>query len=162
MKAAITTDYVPGSLGRIIALHAEYYAAHWGFGALFETEVAADLAAFARDLPRPDSRLWLALLDGGLIGSVAIDGRHAANDGAHLRWFCLAPAAQGQGVGRALLRDALAFCRACGFARVYLHTFTGLDAARHLYEAHGFRLAHEASDDTWGTRVTEQRFELTL
>jgi RimJ/RimL family protein N-acetyltransferase len=52
------------------------------------------------------------------------------------------------------------FCRARGYDRVYLWTFEGLDAARHLYEKAGFRLAQQQRGRQWGTEVNEQRFEL--
>lgn len=54
----------------------------------------------------------------------------------------------------------MAFCRARGHRRVYLWTFEALDAARHLYEKAGFRLAHQQRGRQWGTEVNEQRFEL--
>jgi hypothetical protein len=50
------------------------------------------------------------------------------------------------------------FCRQRGYASVYLWTFAGLDAARHLYENQGFRFAEEKEDRTWGEPVTEQKF----
>ena len=37
-------------------------------------------------------------------------------------------------------------------------TFKGLDAARHLYEAAGFKLAEESEGRQWGSVVVEQRF----
>jgi hypothetical protein len=46
-----------------------------------------------------------------------------------------------------------------GYKRVYLNTFAGLDAARHLYEKHGFVLILQQIGQQWGCEVTEQRFE---
>jgi GNAT superfamily N-acetyltransferase len=176
--------YGPGALGRIVALHADYYARHWGFGPYFEAKVAGDLADFLTRGERPDDRLWCARAAGRIVGAIAIDGADAARaekrgrtpfsaaaarapgdpgeTGAHLRWFIVAEALQGAGLGARLLDGALAFCRARGFASVYLWTFAGLDPARRLYEARGFRLAEEAPAETWGTRVVEQRFVLGL
>jgi len=59
-----------------------------------------------------------------------------------------------------LLTAALQFCQARRYDRVYLWTFEGLDAARHLYEKSGFRLVHQQRGAQWGTEVNEQRFEL--
>ena len=157
----ITDALVPGALGRLIEMHALYYARDWGFGAYFETRVAREAADFASALPREDSRFWFALRGGRVIGSIAIDGRKAAGTGAHLRWFILDGSSRGGGVGAVLLDAALAFCRARKFPRVHLSTFAGLDAARKLYEARGFRLVEESEADTWGVTVREQRFELS-
>ena len=60
------------------------------------------------------------------------------------------------------MRVALDFCRDAGHKRVYLTTFVGLDAARKLYERHGFSLTEERPHRTWGVEVTEQRFDLHL
>ncbi len=45
-----------------------------------------------------------------------------------------------------------------GFDRAFLTTFAGLNAARSLYEARGFRLVQEEIDTSWGSPLTEQRF----
>ena len=50
------------------------------------------------------------------------------------------------------------FCDRRKFAETHPWTFRGLDAARHLYEAHGFVLAEERSGKQWGKTVMEQRF----
>lgn len=158
----ITDDVPPGALARLVEMHALYYARDWGFGAFFEARVAREAGEFAGALPRPDSRLWAARREGRIVGSIAIDGRHAPDDGAHLRWFILDDSCRGTGVGARLLDTALVFCRQRKFARVYLWTFAGLDAARRLYESRGFRLAEEKDAGSWGVRVLEQRFVLDL
>ena len=160
--------YAPGALGAIVQLHGAYYARHWDFGAFFEAKVAADLAAFLTRPETPDDRLWCARQDDRVVGAIAIDGSHGQaparpgeTDG-HLRWFIVAEAMQGHGLGNRLLAEALAFCRARAFRSVYLWTFAGLDTARRLYEAHGFHLSEETPAATWGKTVTEQRFVLDL
>jgi hypothetical protein len=45
---------------------------------------------------------------------------------------------------------------------VYLWTFEGLPVARHLYEKFGFKLVEQFDGMQWGTKVIEQKFELTL
>jgi GNAT superfamily N-acetyltransferase len=95
-------------------------------------------------------------------GSIAIDGSHAATDGAHLRWFITSDSIRGTGTGNALLASAIDFCRAKRYGRVYLDTFEGLLAARHLYQKFGFRLVRQEVGTQWGSRVNEQRFALEL
>lgn len=79
---------------------------------------------------------------------------------AHLRWFITSEQIRGAGIGSSLLSSALAFVQARGYRRVYLWTFEGLDAARHLYEKTGFRLIQQRLGSQWGTTVNEQCFEL--
>jgi len=152
----------PGLLGDVTALHGRYYAAHWGFTTFFEAKVASGLAAFASRYD-PARDLVLSVAEGNrTLGSVTIDGSDpAAPEGLlHLRWFILAEEAHGKGLGRALIDEALAFSRGSGRPGVYLWTFDGLTAARRLYDRAGFVLVEEHPGDTWGTRVTEQRFVL--
>ena len=57
------------------------------------------------------------------------------------------------------MRTAVDFSRQKGYNPIYLNTFEGLDAARHLYEKAGFRLVHQGKGTQWGKEVNEQRFE---
>ncbi|BBO72342.1 hypothetical protein DSCA_62720 [Desulfosarcina alkanivorans] len=158
----IQTGYLPGAIGRIAELHASYYARHWGFGLFFEAKVATELSAFLETHdPRRDA-LWTASVRGRVEGGVAIDGARAPQRGAHLRWFILSDALRGKGVGRQLVSRAVDFCVARKYPAIFLWTFEGLDAARHLYESVGFRLTCQQKGAQWGTEVNEQRFECRL
>jgi GNAT superfamily N-acetyltransferase len=154
--------YVPGAIGRVVELHGMYYHAHWGFGAFFEAQVASGLAGFfGRYDPLRDG-FWIASVSGRIEGSITIDAAHATDDGAHLRWFILSDALRGRGIGNRLVHAAVEFCRAKGYPSIYLWTFEGLNAARHLYEKAGFRLVQQRRGKQWGTEVSEQRFEMRL
>jgi len=160
--AQISSGYRPGAIGRIVELHGTYYASHWGFGAFFEARMARELAQFVDRFDPQRDGLWTAVVAGRIEGSVAIDGSRAGDGGAHLRWFILDTGQRGHGIGRRLLDEAVGFCRRCGHRQVSLWTFSGLDAARRLYEQAGFRLAVERRGAQWGIEVIEQRFELLL
>lgn len=161
-RAEIVRGYVPGAIGGVVDLHATYYHQHWGFGLFFEAKVATELAEF---LSRYDERrdgFWTATIAGRVEGSITIDGLHAEEDGAHLRWFIMSDALRDKGVGSRLIDTAIRFCRDRGYDRIYLWTFEGLHAARHLYERAGFRLTSQQRGTHWGKEVDEQRFELQL
>jgi len=157
----ITSGYVPGAIGRITELHGTYYSLHWDLGLYFEAKVATELAEFmSRFQPERDGT-WLARTDEQIIGGVFIDGAHAGGEGARLRWFIVDPAYQGQGLGHHLIAKAIAFCDRQQFRRVYLTTFAGLVAARHLYESYGFTLCGETDGAhlTGKSSLVEQVFE---
>ena len=99
--------------------------------------------------------VWLYVEDGKTRGSLVIDGEA---DLAHLRWFVLDPTLHGRGIGRQLLKQALDVVD-LRFSRSYLWTFSGLHAARHLYESSGFVLSQEREGRQWGEPVIEQRFD---
>lgn len=154
----IVTGYRTGLIARVTEMHADYYARTAGFGQRFETVVATGLAHFCERLDRPANQIWLAVQEDRIVGSLAIDGEDMGEGVAHLRWFILDDAARGQGLGRKLLLSALRFVDDVGFPETQLWTFFGLDAARRLYEANGFRCVEERPGDQWGSEVLEQRF----
>lgn len=158
----IVGGYIPGAIGRIVELHGEFYARRAGFGLYFESKVACELCEFLQCRDEGRDGLWLAVRDGRVEGSIAIDGTRAGAEGAHLRWFIVSEPLRGCGIGQRLLEKALGFCRAKGYEKVYLWTFGGLDAARRLYEKCGFRLTRQQRGVQWGVEVDEQRFELPL
>ncbi len=158
----IRSGYVPGAIGRVVELHGTYYQAHWRFGAFFEAKVATELAEFFGRYNARRDGFWTASVSGRVEGSITIDGIHAADEGAHLRWFIMSDVLRGKGVGNGLIRAAVDFCRTHRYSRVNLWTFEGLHAARHLYEKAGFVLVEQHRGTQWGTEVTEQRFELRL
>lgn len=154
--------YVPGAIGRITELHATYYHEHWGFGRYFESKVATELSEFLSRYDKGRDGFWAICLNGRVEGSIAIDGIAAESQGAHLRWFILSSKLRGRGFGNTLMKKAVSFCQDRQYNRVYLWTFEGLDAARHLYEKFGFRLSEEHEGAQWGATVVEQKFLLDL
>jgi GNAT superfamily N-acetyltransferase len=158
------TGYVPGAIGRMTELQAAYYARHWGLGLYFEAKAATEMAAFMSRFDPARDGIWLARDREAIVGGIVIDGKDAAGEGARLRWFIVAEGYQGRGVGNRLMQAAMDFCRQAGFRRVYLTTFAGLDAARHLYEKHGFRVCREVDGThlTGTSALTEQVLEVIL
>lgn len=154
----LVRGYTPGLIARITEMHALYYARESGFGQRFESVVASGLAEFCHRLENPQNALWTARQGGTIVGSVAIDGEDLGADTAHLRWFIVDDGVRGSGAGKKLLDMALAFVDERGFAETHLWTFSGLHAARHLYETRGFALAEERPGAQWGKEVLEQRF----
>ena len=159
--ARIVPGYIPSGLSASCALQTRYYARHHDFGSIFEAGRMADIGKFLDRYDATHDGVWLVVEGGRFHGSLVIDaGGRPSKDAAQLRWFIVDDQLRGQGLGHRLLAQAMDFCRA-RFENVYLHTFAGLAAARHLYEQHGFRLVGEQPTTEWGPRVLEQRFEWT-
>ena len=106
-------------------------------------------------------RLWLAELDGRLVGSIAIARRDSGQ--AQLRWFLLHPEERGLGLGRRLVEDALAFSRAAGYRSIFLWTVDPLITAARLYASVGFRRTEtRPRTQLWGSILAEERYDLML
>jgi GNAT superfamily N-acetyltransferase len=157
---AVRHELRPGDIGRVTEQHGVLYAAEYGFDHTFEAYVAESLAEFGKAAPSARDRLWVAELDGRLVGSIGIVGREAG--AAQLRWLLVAPEARGTGLGRRLVGDALAFCRETKRDSVFLWTVSVLTAAARIYVEEGFRLTEEHERAMWGTTVVEQRYDLAL
>jgi N-acetylglutamate synthase-like GNAT family acetyltransferase len=156
----IRTTIQPGDIGALVRLHGLVYSRECNLDVAFEGYVAAGLGAFATSFDGCKDRLWLAEANGELAGSVAIVG--VAEGVAQLRWYLVHPDARGAGLGRTLLREALAFCRERKFSSVFLWTISELTTAAHLYRDAGFTLTEEKSHEVWGALRTEQRYDLRL
>ena len=89
-------------------------------------------AAFASQLALPNT-FGFVHLDGGLVL-----GRVAANE-AEILTLAVVPHARRQGLGRALLRAAMAAATGRGAETMFLEVSAGNRAARGLYDGAGFR-----------------------
>jgi GNAT superfamily N-acetyltransferase len=157
----LRTHVQPGDLGRIVALHGTLYAAEHGLEATFEAYVAGTLGHFARPWDATRERLWLAEQADELVGCAGLIQASATQ--AQFRWLLVAPSARGQGLGTRLLREAIAFAEAAGYAEIFLDTIAELPEAARLYESAGFRcIATQPTVPMWGRLVTEQRYALRL
>ncbi|WP_443115676.1 GNAT family N-acetyltransferase [Herbaspirillum seropedicae] len=158
----IRRGYLPGAIGRVAELHAAYYTENWSFGVYFEARIATELAAFMSRYDDARDGFWTATVHGRIEGALTIDGQHAQEQGAWLRWFIASEKLRGRGVGDALLTEAVRCCAERDIASIYLWTFEGLHAARTLCERHGFVMVEERIGSHWGVKLKEQRYELLL
>jgi N-acetylglutamate synthase-like GNAT family acetyltransferase len=155
----VRTNLKPGDLGSIVYLHGVLYAREYGLDPTFEAYVAGPLSDFVRSATDRE-RLWLVERPGQIIGCIAIVA--ASPQTAQLRWFLVAPAARGAGLGKRLLSEAVTFCKECGYRNIILWTVSVLAAAGHLYRSAGFRKVEEKPGRRWGVAVVEEKYELVL
>jgi len=159
-QVQIRSTLQPGDIGYVTYLHGVLYAEEYGWDHTFEGYVAAGLAQFAQSFDPHKDCLWIAEMDGRIVGSIGIVGQ--LNSEAQLRWFLVHPACRGRGLGRTLLREALQFCRDRGFKSIFLWTVGDLKASAHLYQSVGFRKTEQKTHQIWGRTLTEERYDLSL
>ncbi len=122
----------------------EFGAGGAGF-AIHDPEVDAMSAAYAR----PRCAYFVVEIDGAVLGGAGIaplDGADAAT--CELRKMYFMPALRGRGAGRTLIERCLEAARRHAFARCYIETSTGMDAAQQLYLSSGFHTIEQALGST--------------
>jgi GNAT superfamily N-acetyltransferase len=145
----------------IAELHRQVYVPEFGMNEEFVARVAAGVdAALAMGWPDSRGAVWLVDLEGELRGSLALT--EEGEDLGRVRWFVLAPALRGRGLGRSLMASLLAQARGDGLRTLELETFSALTAAAGIYRGAGFRLSWERARDDWGAAIVYQRYELEL
>jgi uncharacterized protein YhfF/GNAT superfamily N-acetyltransferase len=150
---------LPGALAASATLQTQYYAREHDFGVFFEAGRLADIGAFLARFDSERDGAWVAVDRGAVVGTIVIDGGSTDDVGcAQLRWFIMNDTLRGHGMGRRMMQAAMQFA-AARYRRVVLGTFSALDAARHLYEAFGFRKILERPSTEWGPEVLEQHWE---
>jgi ribosomal protein S18 acetylase RimI-like enzyme len=111
-------------------------------GGLVSDGYAAELADVAGRSSRAE--LLVAREDDGIVGSVALvlGGDFGevtrSDDEAGFRMLVVDPAAQGRGIGAALVQECLARAGAAGKRRVVISTGTLMTDAQRLYQRLGF------------------------
>ena len=158
----IHCGYEPGLVGRVSELHGRYYATAWGSGAPFEVLIAREFCDFIERYDLENDLVLSAHINGVLVGSISIIGRHPGPDGVQLRFFLVDPAYHGRGAGKALLSVALDWCRERGFGKIFLWTVDELPQSRGLYEKAGFRVTARCPDDRYTVQRDNLKMELTL
>lgn len=150
----------PGDVGYLIYLHGHLYARESGYNLEFEAYVCKTFYEFLPTYNPAKDRIFLAIADNQIIGSVAILGssRHLAQ----LRWFIIHPDYRGRGLGKQLLEQAMDFCREKHYQKVYLMTTSMQETAIALYKKAGFRKTGEKYLQLWGQQLYEQRYDMDL
>jgi DNA-binding MarR family transcriptional regulator/GNAT superfamily N-acetyltransferase len=150
----------PGDMGWVVARHGALYAKEYGWGGRFEALVAEVVAQFLRNFDPRRERAWIAEAGGERLGSVFVVKKNART--AQLRMLLLEPHVRGQGVGRRLVEECIAFARKRGYRKLMLWTHENLSAARAIYAKLGFRRIRREKHRHFGVPVVGEYWELPL
>jgi GNAT superfamily N-acetyltransferase len=106
-------------------------------------DIASARAILRRFAEYPDYRLFVAEQDGTVVGSYALlvmhNLGHLGAPSAVVEDVVVGPAQQGKGVGKEMMRHALAEARERGCYKLALSSNMKRDRAHAFYEALGFR-----------------------
>jgi DNA-binding MarR family transcriptional regulator/GNAT superfamily N-acetyltransferase len=158
--AGLRTEARPGDFGWVVQRHGAIYAAEYGWDLTFEALVASIVARFVERCDPERERVWIAERDGERVGCVFLV--KASRRVAKLRLFLVEPEARGQGIGRRMVEELIAFARARGYYTIRLWTQSILLAARHIYAEAGFKLIAEEAHHSFGADLVSETWELRL
>jgi DNA-binding MarR family transcriptional regulator/predicted GNAT family N-acyltransferase len=158
---AVLRPNAVGDLGWVVERHAILYGREYGWSGM-EALCARVVADFA-DAQAADPahhRCWIAERAGERLGSVFMVREDER--AARLRLLLLEPAARGEGLGRRMVDECLAFARQAGFREVVLWTHAKLAAARAIYAAAGFEIEETWTHDDFGAPEVSETWRVKL
>ncbi len=153
-------EHRAGDMGWIVSRQSALYAAEYGWTTEYEALAAEIVAQFLKAFDPARERCWIAERDGIPVGAVMIVKQSDAV--AKLRLLHVEQWARGLGIGRRLIDECICFSRAAGYTKITLWTQSNLLAARHLYEAAGFRCVSTEPHHHFGKDLVAETWELAL
>jgi DNA-binding MarR family transcriptional regulator/GNAT superfamily N-acetyltransferase len=150
----------PGDIGWVISRHGALYATEYGFDQTFEALVGEIAAKFITEFDPKRERCWIAERDGEPVGSVFLV--KGSDRTAKLRLLLVEPTARGLGIGARLVAECIRFARQSGYQEITLWTQSVLVAARHIYQAAGFRLMRSEPHHSFGQDLVGETWDLAL
>ena len=150
----------PGDMGWVVHRHGVLYAEEYGWDERLEALVAETAASFIKDYDPAKEHCWIAEMDGEIVGSVFLVEHSEPVAWLHL--LLVEPKARGRGLGSRLVSECERFARRAGYRKIRLWTNDVLVAARHIFEAAGYRLVDRAHHHSFGRHLVGETWELEL
>lgn len=139
-----TLEDVPAVASVLLSAFAEYEPLYTPGGFAATTPTSETICARFDEGP-----VWIALLDGAVVGTVAAVLRDEAI--LYVRSMAVLPAARGHNIGGTLLGEVERFAVKHGCVRLLLSTTPFLARAIRLYEREGFNRIVDGPTDLFGT-----------
>ncbi|SFJ52256.1 DNA-binding transcriptional regulator, MarR family [Amycolatopsis sacchari] len=149
----------PGDFGWVVARHGALYAQEYGWDATFEALTARIVADYVENHVPAKEAAWIAEVGGERAGCVFCV-RGSDERTAKLRLLLVEPGARGQGLGKRLVDECLAFAKAQGYTAMELWTNDVLTAARRIYASAGFQVVGREPHHSFGADLVGETWRL--
>jgi len=149
-----------GDMGWVTERHGVFYGEAYGWAPKIEAVTARICADFLDNFDPEWERCWIAERGGERVGSVFMV--RESEGVARLRLLLLEPAARGEGLGKRLVAECVAFAREKGYREIVLWTHEVLTPARAIYAAAGFELVDSYTHDDFGKPEVSETWKLSL
>ncbi len=156
----ILRPHQPGDISWVLGRQTKLYVEEYGWNGEYEGLAMQIAADFIENFKPGREFCWIAEAGGEIAGSVFLVD--AGGGTAKLRLLHVEPFARGLGIGRALVRQCIAFAREAGYETLTLWTNDVLVSARRIYEAEGFVLVAEERHHSFGKDLNGQTWQLGL
>ena len=150
----------PGDISWVLGRQTKLYAEEYGWNGNYEGLILQIAGDFINHFKPGREFCWIAEFGGEIAGSVFLVD--AGGGTARLRLLYVEPFARGLGIGRALVRQCIAFAREAGYKTLTLWTNDVLVSARRIYQAEGFVLVAEERHHSFGKDLNGQTWQLSL
>jgi GNAT superfamily N-acetyltransferase len=156
----VLRDHATGDMGWVTERHGVFYGREYGWAPKIEAVTARICADFLDKFDPERERCWIAERGGERVGSVFLVKE--TDEIARLRLLMVESAARGEGLGRRLVDECVAFARAKGYREIVLWTHEVLTAARAIYAAVGFELVDSYIHDDFGKPEVSETWRMAL
>ena len=159
VRRAVTSD-VPA----LAALHAATVVVAYAgiFPADATPPAASELAPGYAALVGGDDEVWVAVIDGLVVGEIALVADRTVPAGWRIERFNVHPERQSAGIGSALYRCAVDAAKHRGVQRLNLWVLEANERARAMYEAWGWQLVPGKTLANDPPEVLDVLYELAL
>lgn len=151
-----------GEIGWMVHRQGLLYNQQFGWNGDFEALIAGIYRDYHEAPDSPPKDLWVAEQNGAIVGSIFVMPSDGLEGSAQLRMLYVEPSARGQGVGAALVAQAVSFARASGYKRMRLWTHTIQESARRIYAAAGFKIVETIPEDNFGMKMMGEIWEMVF
>ena len=151
-----------GEIGWMVHRQGLLYNQQFGWNGDFEALIAGIYRDYHEAPDSPPKDLWVAEQNGAIVGSIFVMPSDGLEGSAQLRMLYVEPSARGQGVGAALVTQAVSFARASGYKRMRLWTHTIQESARRIYAAAGFKIVETIPEDNFGMKMMGEIWEMVF